>query len=156
MIGDLILVHNEGWLFDQIRAISKCEYDHIAIQVTENLIVEATPTKGVKVEPLLKYNCFKKKVLRLKDQSAVAKMVEFSLARTGSKYDYLNLVRLYLKVLFHTKRSLSDLDIHGAFICVELVSKSASYAGFNFNEATRHANITMAHILGSDKIELVA
>lgn len=151
MRGDILVVKNKGWLFDKIRTMIQADFDHVALYVTDNLIVEATPTAGVKIVDASKYTGQEKKVLELLPGNDKERLIEFALMKVGTGYDWLNLIALYLQVAFSIQRD--SLDIPNAFLCVELLADGAEYAGFSFKEGVDKDRLTPADIISSDKVK---
>lgn len=156
MIGDIIFVQGRGWISKQIMAVTKCEYSHVAMAISDEMLIEANPRKGVCIRPISKYDKCKKKIMRLKDQTKVPKMIQFCESKLDGGYDFINALRLVLKFIFRSKRTLSDLDIKEAFICSELLASAAEFSGFCFSENIHDLNITTADILKSEKLECIS
>ena len=152
--GDIILVKNNGRLFDRIRQIMDTEYDHVAIALTDNSVIDATPTHGVAVRKLEVFNGLDTQVYRLKNQYRpnIDKMIDYCLDKVGSKYDILQIICLYFFIILGVKKTLNPLDVHNAFVCIELVAQAAESSGFSFDETMATDRITPAEIMVSDKV----
>jgi len=152
--GDIILARNKGMLFDKIREAMGSEYDHVGIMITENTLIDATPTSGVAVRSLEVFNGLDVQAYRLKDEYSpnIDKMVEYCLDKVGSKYDILQTICLYFLMILGIKKTLNPIDVGNAFVCSELIAQAAVYSGFNFDESMAIDRITPADIAGSDKV----
>ena len=152
--GDIILVRNKGMLFDRIRSAMNSEYDHVGIMITENTLIDATPTTGVSVRSLEVFNGLDIQIYRLKDQykPSIDKMIEYCLDKVGSRYDIIQTICLYFLMILGIKKTLNPIDIGNAFVCSELIAQAATFSGFNFDESMATDRITPADIARSDKV----
>jgi len=138
-----------------LRKLINARYDHVALFVTDNLLVESTPQGGVKIIEFEKYKYEDYRMLKIKDPSVIDKMIDFHLLKVGKGYDFINLIGLYFTIILNLNKQLSILDVPDAFLCCELMADSAQYAGFNFDESLDKDFLTPAHIINSDKIKVV-
>jgi len=152
--GDIILVRNNGALFDKIRKAMRSEYDHVGIMLTENTLIDATPTSGVAVRKLEVFDGLDVKVYRLKNQYLpnIDKMLDYCLDKVGSRYDIIQTLCLYIFIILGIKKTLNPIDMQNAFVCSELVAQAAEFSGFSFNEDMATDRITPADIITSDKV----
>ena len=152
MIGDIVLVRNGGCLFKRIRDLCRSEYDHAAIFISEDKVVEALP-QGVVIRDYNKvYKNSEHKICRLTDQSRVPKMVEYCLSKLGKRYDFLQIISLYILVGLRIKRTVEPIEFKDAFICTELISQAAEYAGFRFKDDVANDRINPQDIYSSNKV----
>lgn len=152
--GDIILVRNKGMLFDKIRNAMNSEYDHVGIMITENTLIDATPTTGVAVRSLEVFDGLDTQTYRLRNmyRPNIDKMVEYCLDKVGSKYDIIQTICLYFLMILGIKKTLNPIDIGNAFVCSELIAQAATFSGFNFDESMATDRITPADIARSDKV----
>ena len=152
--GDIILVRNKGMLFDKIRNAMNSEYDHVGIMITENTLIDATPTTGVAVRSLEVFDGLDTQTYRLRNmyRPNIDKMVEYCLDKVASKYDIIQTICLYFLMILGIKKTLNPIDIGNAFVCSELIAQAATFSGFNFDESMATDRITPADIARSDKV----
>ena len=152
--GDLIFVKNKGWLFDRVRKITESEFDHIAIFVSEDEIIEATPTRGVARVNVGKYDQVTHSVCRIKDEhrGELNKMVSYCIDKIGRKYDLLQAISIYILIILGIKRTVNPLDIRNAFVCSELIGQAAEEAGVIFKDGVAIDRLTPADIYNSEKL----
>ena len=152
MIGDILLVRNGGCLFKRIRDLTNSEFDHAAIFIAEDKVIESIPV-GVVIRDFSKvYKNSNYKICRLTDQSRVPKMVEYCLSNLGKHYDFLQLLSLYILVGLRVKRTVEPIEFKNAFICTELISQAAEFAGFRFQDGVANDRITPQDIYSSNKV----
>ena len=155
--GDLIFVKNKGFLFDKIRKLLNCEYDHIGIMLTDNTLIDATPFKGVAVRSLKEfYNC-NVAFYRLKEdyRKHIEDMLSYCSSNVGCKYDLLQIISLYFLIIFNIKKTFDPLDIARAFVCSELIAQAAEFSGFKFNSYIATDRLTPTDIQYSEVLERV-
>jgi len=155
--GDIIFVKNKGWLFNNIRDLTDSDFDHVGILSVGDtiMVIDATPLAGVAMRPI---ECFRNneyKVYRLKApyQSFADKMIDYCENNMGRSYDFIQALCLYVMIAFKMKTTLDPVDIRNAFVCSELISQAAEYAGFYFvDNKIATDRITPADILYSNKL----
>lgn len=135
--GDLILVKNRGWIFDNIRKMTGSEFDHVGMLYVGDtiMVIDATPFSGVSIRNIEVFRNNDYQVYRLKApyQPIVPnKMVEYCKNKVGCWYDIIQAFCLYFMIAFKIKTELDPVDVKNAFVCSELVAQAGEYAGVKF------------------------
>lgn len=153
--GDIIFIVNKNFFFDYLRSIASASFDHVAMFVSQDRVIEAVPLGGVRVRDYKEFMDQDHRIGRINDQIRVPKMVEYCLKQEGRKYDLLQAICVYFMVLFRIKRSLSPIEIGTAFVCTELIGQSANYAGFKFVDNIDSDRLLPDDIYNSDKVTII-
>ena len=160
--GDLLLVKNYSFIGNMIRKILDSEYNHVGLFVTDDEVIEAT-FKGVyktdisKFEELRDKNKLEFNIYRFREitETQLILMIDYALGNVGMKYDFWQLITLYLFFLLHINRKIEPIDVCNAWICSELIGESAEHAGIRFQGNVDSDNITPKDIYTSLKVELI-
>ena len=113
--GDLVFVTGSSFISKIIKAITKSLYTHVAIVVSDNIILEADAFKTVTISEL---NYDKYVIvstgLNLTEKDVLHTAIKF----IGKKYDYLQILKILLNKFL--KIALPFLNIKSRYTCVEL------------------------------------
>lgn len=161
--GDIILIRNYTWFGKRIRQVTKGEYNHIGMFVSDNKIVEATMAKGVVISNLSKFEILRKKgkvdftIYQIKNITEEQRqgMTEFLLDKIGQRYDFFQLIALLFFFSFRINRKYETIDVKKRFICSELLAEAGDKVGIQFKQGVDKDNITPCDIEQSDIIERI-
>jgi uncharacterized protein YycO len=137
MIGDLLFVRNTGFFGEKIREVTGGEFDHVALVITDNLMIEALPFRGVAIKNKRRYRNNYTRTMRLKDRTPVAGMIEFALSKVGCLYDWTLVLSLWYLIVSKAKQYQSPIDSKNAFMCSELIMSAGEYAGVKILDGKR-------------------
>lgn len=155
--GDLLFIKNKGFIFDKIRDVLGGDSDHVAMMLTDNLLVDATPLEGVAIRKLSVYNDVEVSFYRLKEpyQPYLEDMLNYCTANVGCKYDLIQTISLYFCLLFRVSKKINPIDIATAFVCSELIAQAAEKSGFSFNPDMATDRLTPVDIKNSVALERI-
>ena len=152
--GNIILIRSYDFTGHQIRRVTGGTYNHVGLFVTDNIIIESNPGKGVILTP---FDVYKKQEALNKCDYAIYKFIHlgpveiesvitFLLDKVGSKYDFLQLLSLFIFFIFNITRRIEPIDIRNAFICSELLAEAVESIGVRFVSHIDSDNITPTDI----------
>lgn len=124
--GDVVFVVDKGIIPDLIRKVDKGRFDHVAIFVSETEIIEADYNIKVEVDEFT-YTDYEVIPLHLNEEQQ-AKVIELSKKYIGKKYDFLEILDIFLRKEFDLK-FLEKLNDESEVICSELVADILEGAG---------------------------
>ncbi len=161
MKGHILFVRTNTLLGKIIRKVTGGYFNHVGIFVSDNAIVEASYT-GIKVTHIKQFEKLQEKgkieyrigKVEVATNCQIDKAVEYALDTIGTKYDFLQLVSLFLFAVLKINRTVEPIDCKNMFICSELVAKSFNHAGINFNDKIELDVITPADIESSNIVAI--
>jgi len=152
MRSDILACYDNTWVDKLIRKVTGQNITHIAIQITENLLIEAT-VFGVVIRPISsKGGKFHRLHCIELSRSKQMLIIEFLLSKVGSWYDYLLFLTLGLSKL--TGRDIY-IDGKGSYICVELAVDAFNHVGVDLLEGRDLNSILPEDLMYSDKLEVI-
>jgi uncharacterized protein YycO len=162
MRGDIILVKNYSFLGRQIRKVTGGNYNHVGMFISNNKLIEAM-FSGVKITDITGYEIARAEgkldfdIYRFKNisQHQIDTTTSFLLDQVGCKYDFLQLLSIFIFFVFHINRTIEPIDIRKAFICSELIAKALEIANIKISEEVDVDNITPFDIEYSEKLEKI-
>lgn len=121
--GDLIFVGESGLIPDIIRYFDKGKFDHVAIAVDENHILEAQYNTKVHIieNP---YKNFEVVSLNLKN----CKIDEFTKKYLGEPYDFGEILKIWVRLEFHINY-FNKFNDAKEVICSELAGDWLEFTG---------------------------
>lgn len=162
MKGNLILVKNYRFFSNLIRKITKSEYNHIGLFVSDDTIVEAL-FGGVHTNSYSQFKKAKAKkkldyaIYTIKDISdkQIEKMTNFALDKVGTKYDFIQFICIAFMFFFKITRRIEPIEEGRKWICSELMAESAYEAGIRFQDNVDPDNTTPGDIASSSIVERI-
>jgi len=162
MRGNLILVKHYNFMSWLIRKITKSEYNHIGLLVTDDVVIEAqfggvtlthlSEFKEKQNQGKLSYDVYRiKKITEIQKTS----MIEAASRELGAKYDFAQFFSLGTMLLTKITRRIEPIDIRHRWICSELVAEAAYEAGIRFHENIDPDSTTPSDIANSPILEKV-
>ncbi len=134
--GDIILTRSDEKPSKMIRILTKSEYSHAILYVGEGSYIHSD-LAGVhfgNTQRLIIDNLDFVKVVRINNQSAINKAIEYARLQIGTLYSRLSAANAGAKIS-------SKLDTKRQF-CSRLIAKSYEYAGINEKTLTGYALMT--------------
>ncbi|MHA1437856.1 MAG: YiiX/YebB-like N1pC/P60 family cysteine hydrolase [Promethearchaeota archaeon] len=160
--GYLILIKHHNLISSFIRRITNSEYNHVGIFVDEENIIEVKfggvvktqfkEFKKAKENKKLEYAIFKIKNIT-DDQIEI--MTTFAKSELGARYDFAQFISIGLILLTGCTKRIEPLDNRNKWICSELISDGAYFAGIKFYENIDPDNISPGDIAKSQIVERV-
>jgi hypothetical protein len=118
MIGDVIFVKTRSPISWAIRKLTKSEWSHVAVIMSDHFLIESDFLKPVKVR-INRYSQTKIVNLNISDEERL-KLVSFLLDQTNRGYDYGRIMGILLYLLGFTKNRNLWND-YNKDICCELI-----------------------------------
>ncbi|WP_152619486.1 C40 family peptidase [Cohnella kolymensis] len=125
-IGDIIFVRSSSPFSWLIRWLTRSEYSHCAIYLTEKKIIEADALKRVKISKNRYHDC-PSVDLCLNDNEKV-RLVEYLINQIGKPYDYKQIAGLFLRLIGLSKKQ-NLWDSVNSVICSELIDRGYGSIG---------------------------
>jgi len=161
--GNLILVRHYNLMSSLIRKITKSEFNHIGIFVDEENIVEVkfggvAKTSFLDFEMAKAENKLDYAIYKIKDitEEQINIMTTFANTEIGAKYDFAQFISIGLMLLTGCTRRIEPFDNSNRWICSELISDGAYFAGIEFYENIDPDNMSPGDIAKSPIVERVA
>ncbi|MHA1304500.1 MAG: YiiX/YebB-like N1pC/P60 family cysteine hydrolase [Candidatus Heimdallarchaeaceae archaeon] len=160
MIGKLLFVKNNSLIGSWIRRVTNSEYNHVGIFVSKDNIIESRFV-GVEETPFSRFKLLKEqkkldyKIYRIKPefQKYVDKIIFFVRMQLGKKYDFIQMLALYIFLLFRIKRTIEPIEYGERWLCSELIAEAFEYSGLKIYKEIDSDQITPGDLLRSDFIE---
>jgi len=155
-IGYGILVHGDNLVSSLIRRFTDSDWNHIAISIGGDDIVEAG-FGGVRPASLRKYWNSKVRIIRVKDASREEHIKAALLGATkcNLKFDYLQILWILLTKIFGRSWLLEHLHRRNRYICSELYYDSWLMVGYILCPGKDISMISPEDIASSTLIEFV-
>jgi len=162
MRGDILAIKHYSWFGSRIRKVTNAEYNHVAMFLDDEWLVEAT-FKGVKKTHITDYleREYKGKlevdIYRITNITDIERdlMLLFLEDKIGKKYDFLQLLTLWVFIVLGISRRIEPIDNTHKWICSELIAESAYSAGIRFSEKIDPDCIAPADIVNSPRVEKI-
>jgi uncharacterized protein YycO len=154
--GDILMVHNHGFIFNVIRFITRSHWNHCGVFVNDREIVEAAFI-GVIKSPIEKFRDLQNSgdgeyaIYRMRGISDddVKKVVAFNEKQVGQKYDKFQIGRIFLMYVLRLPKTWAFPDGGKKWICSELVAESFALVGWLFSMTIIPDNIVPGDIVRS-------
>ncbi|MBN1467738.1 MAG: hypothetical protein JW924_03350 [Fusobacteriaceae bacterium] len=160
MKGDILAVKHYSWMGSRIRKATNCDYNHVAMFIDDEWIVEATfaGVKKTNIDDYIKrqkQNKLSLSIFRINDltEKQLNLMCLFLEDQIGTKYDFIQLIVLWVFLVLGISRRLEPIDNSHKWICSELIAESAYNAGIRFSEKVDPDCTSPADILYSKKVK---
>ena len=122
-----------------IRMVTWSAYSHVDFILDEERVLGATAPNGVNVEPIRNRlaKASKAVVMEINDVD-LDKAKEFAIAQLGKKYDWTNIIGIYLH------RDWQDSD---SWSCAELIAAILKHSGVQLFDIKFYHRVTPQHLL---------
>ena len=160
--GDILFIKTYDFVGPIIQKFTHCDFNHVAIFIDENTVVEARPS-GIKKTAWADYMARYKKhqvqyaVGEVKDitSDSIDKMINFVVSKIGKGYDFLQVTTIAIWMLmgWYTKYPLGD--VKWAWSCSELVAEAIKQGSGLEVKQTKDPNVSPADIYRSEYIRLL-
>lgn len=152
MKADILACWSNTWVDRLIRTVVGEDITHIAIKVSDTMIMEST-WLGTQLSPIAirggNYYVLRCPELTEKQRE---KIVEFVLESVNKKYDFKLFIGIGLNRLFGLR---TNWDNPTKYICVELILEAYKSVGIDLLELIPDQEIVPSDFLKSDKLYFV-
>ncbi|ECP9029755.1 hypothetical protein FU976_08040 [Campylobacter jejuni] len=150
--GDIILVRgNTPVISRAIRWFTNSEYTHVALAVTEDLILEIDINKDLAIRPLTheNYDVYRyKNGLTMSQKTSMAKRA-IQIASTNKGYDWLAIVRFAFEKLFLTKKAFQNAK---RLVCSEIVDNLYNHIHIDLVPGRIDGDVAPGHFTSSPEL----
>lgn len=128
--GDVFVVHGKHLISRIIRIVTDSYWNHATMYVGNGKYIEAN-NKGVEIKTLEEY---KDKTFEIYRHIKISKqqqqkIIEHAQSEIGKGYDVLQLIQLFLYVLFGIRGNARQIGTKNKYVCSELVAESYASVG---------------------------
>jgi uncharacterized protein YycO len=134
--GDIIVIQSQTWIGRLIRWITQSWASHVAVFVGDGLLFEARPSRAGYVS-IMRYATLSYfwRVYRLKTtQEKKDQFVKCLVRKEGRKYDFLQIIYLFILSLLGLRRLVSIKTSHNRSICSEVIFEALNEAGIEWKD----------------------
>lgn len=159
--GDILFVKTYDFVGPIIQKFTNCDFNHCAIFIDENTVVEARPSGIKKTQWTDFMTRYKKHQIQYAFSQVkeitpenIDKMVNFAISKIGRGYDFLQVTTIGLWILMGWYTKYPIADVKWAWSCSELVAEAIQQAGYTVKQ-TKSPNVSPADIYRSEHIRLL-
>lgn len=148
---DILFYSGKGLVSRFVQNVTKSPYSHVALVISERLVVETNWSFPVSIRPN-EYEPKEYAICRVElTKEQADKIYEYIEKTLGSKYDLGQVIYHILHARFGTK----IVNNPKLFTCSEWVDKAFKYAGVDLIPCEVDGSVTPADLFNSSRINLV-
>jgi hypothetical protein len=150
--GDIILVRgNMPIVSSLVRWFTNSEYTHVAMAVSDELVIEIDINKDLAIRPLTydNYDVFRYKKGLSVSQQASLQYYATQVAKTSKGYDWLRILQFACEKLFRTKKTFNEVH---RFVCSEIVDNLYDHINIDLVPEREDGNVTPGQLANSPKL----